>query len=120
LNWGGSTLGEQGVTKRIYWHTEKRFGRAGRFGPHRFRHCLGTVGPMEDPAAGAAASAILGNTPSVHQKHYDRGARSAAAGRFHTGLRKDRRETEGLASRIFGSRRRGEAGEDDGSDEEAA
>jgi hypothetical protein len=120
VNWGGERLGEAGLTKRLYWRSEKRFGREGRFGPHRFRHCLGTVGPMEDPDAAISPSAILGNTPAVHRQHYDRGQRSASAGRFYAGLRAERQRTEGLARRIFESRRRGAVGEDAPPDEEAA
>jgi site-specific recombinase XerC len=107
LNWSGRRLGLRGVEKRIRWWSEKRFGKEGTFGPHRFRHAIGTTGPIEDPAAAPASGALLGITGRVHEMHYNRGRRAAAAKRFHEGLARLRRETGGLAERLFAERQIG-------------
>jgi hypothetical protein len=101
INWGGTTLGLRGLEKRIRWWSAKRFGTESVFGPHHFRHCIGTTGPAEDPTAPGVSAAVLGITAGVHRLHYDRGRRATAAGRFHAGLSQMRRETASLAKRLF-------------------
>jgi hypothetical protein len=101
VNWRGEPLGIRGVEKRIRWWSAKEFGAAGNFGPHRFRHCLVTTGPAEDPEALDVTAPILGITPEVGRKHYDRGGAEAAAKRFHASLAAERRATETLARRLF-------------------
>ena len=113
VNWNGERLGRAGLDKRLYWWTEKRFGKGNAFGAHRFRYCLGTIGPMEDPDAAIGSSAILGNTAAVHAKHYDRGERSIAARRFHQRLRAERKHSRAAAQRMFAARLRGEAAPDE-------
>jgi site-specific recombinase XerD len=78
----------------------KQFGGGG-FGPHRFRHAIGTLGPIEDPEAPGASAAILGISARVHRLHYDRGARGATGPRFNATLRQSRDETAVLARRHF-------------------
>jgi hypothetical protein len=41
---------------------------------------------LVDPAAPGVASALLGIGAEVHRRHYDRGERALAAGRYHEGL----------------------------------
>jgi hypothetical protein len=100
---GKALLPEQiaGIVRR---QSISEFGGGG-FGPHRFRHAIGTCGPIEDPEAPGVSASILGITARVHRLHYDRGQRAAAAGRFEETLRRSRRETEALARHHFERRR---------------
>ena len=79
----------------------ERFGKDGEFGPHRFRHAIGTTVPFVDPTAPGVASALLGVGAKVHRQHYDRGERALAAGRFHKALERHRREGEAFARRAW-------------------
>jgi hypothetical protein len=107
-NWTGNPLREAGIEKRIRWLSEKEFGAKEAFGPHRFRHCIGTLAPIEDPDAPSTAGSMLGITAAVHRDHYDRSRRASAAQRFHQGLEAERQQTQGLAERLFAERKRSE------------
>jgi hypothetical protein len=111
INWGGKPLGERGIEKRIRWHSAKKFGPEGGFGPHRFRYCIASVAPVEDPAAPVSGAALLGISAEVYREHYDRGGREVAARRFVNSLEAERRETEGYAHSIFEQRRQGDLSE---------
>jgi site-specific recombinase XerD len=106
IDWTGSAMLPRGIEKRIRWWSAKKFGKAQAFGPHRFRYCIATYGPIEDPEAPTVSAAILGITAEVHRKSYDRGARAAAAARFHSTLRAARAETATLARNAFARARR--------------
>jgi hypothetical protein len=81
-------LGYRGIDKRIRWWSAKRFGKA--FGPHRFRHALGSSAATEDPAAPGLGAAVLGITGVVYQEHYNRAKNAAAAARVHDVVRRER------------------------------
>jgi hypothetical protein len=108
IGWDGKPLGRRGIEKRIYWRSAKEFGRDGAFGPHRFRYCVASTAPVEDPEMPVAGAAILGITAKVYREHYDRGQREVAARRFVKALEAERRQCEGFAKRIFDRRRQGD------------
>jgi hypothetical protein len=111
VNWSGDPLASDGVTKRFYWLTEKRFGRDRRFGPHRMRHCLVTSAADSGQEVYAAAPALLGHTQRVAAEHYNRSDGSAAFVRFQEAIMDERRRTETLARHIFESRGPGRMGQ---------
>jgi hypothetical protein len=82
----------------------KRFGRMHAFGPHRFRHCIGTTGPIADPAAPGVSAALLGISGRVHEQHYDRGRRAAAGQAYHRALEEDREEARAVLRRLAARR----------------
>lgn len=88
VNWSGEPLGYRGIDKRIRWWSAKRFGKA--FGPHRFRHALGSSATTEDPAVPGLGAAVLGITGAVYQEHYNRAKNTAAAARVHDVVRRER------------------------------
>jgi site-specific recombinase XerD len=95
----GSKLTVQGVTSIIWQQSKRRFGRP--FGPHRFRHAIGTCGPLKDPEYPGVAAAILGIAGRMVEAHYNRANGARAARRFHTSLQEDRKRTRSLARRAF-------------------
>ncbi len=99
VNWDGNRLDRRGIDKRIRWWSAKRFGTA--FGPHRFRHAIGTTAPIEDPLNPGVAAAIMGISPGILEEHYNRADHVAAARRFHATLQDERQRTEPLARRSF-------------------
>jgi site-specific recombinase XerD len=106
IGWDGKPLGARGIEKRIRWQSAKEFGKGEAFGPHRFRYCVATVAPVEDPEAAANGASMLGITRSTYTEAYDRGERETAARAFLKALEVERAETEGLARRAFDQRRR--------------
>ncbi|MBL6082413.1 tyrosine-type recombinase/integrase [Belnapia sp. T18] len=100
INWGGETLGEAGIEKRIRWWSTKRFGAENAFGVHRFRHCIGTTAPLMAPNAPGIGAALLGISGRVHEKHYDRGKRAAAGETYLVGLDEDRAEARAYLRRL--------------------
>lgn len=101
VKYGGGELSYRGLWERVRRRSAERFGEDGEFGPHRFRHAIGTTAPFVDPAAPGVASALLGVGAKVHREHYDRGERALAAGRFHQALERNRWEGEAFARRAW-------------------
>jgi hypothetical protein len=104
VNWGGEPLRAAGIEKRIRWHSAKKFGPEGAFGPHRFRYCIATVAPVADPAVPANGAVLLGITHGTFTEAYDRGNREVVARNFIKGLEAERERTRGLAERVFEAR----------------
>lgn len=104
VKYGGGELSYRGLWERIRRRSAERFGKEGEFGPHRFRHAIGTTAPSVDPAAPGVASALLGVGAAVHREHYDRGERTLAACRFHAALERERREGETFARLAWAGR----------------
>lgn len=71
------------------------------FGPHRFRHALGTSAPLADPAHPGVAAAILGISSHMVELHYNRATQADVAGKFHLSLAKTRAACRSMAKREF-------------------
>ena len=71
------------------------------FGPHRFRHALGTSAPLADPAHPGVAAAILGISGHMVELHYNRATQADVAGKFHLSLAKTRAARRSMAKREF-------------------
>ena len=72
------------------------------FGPHRFRHALGTTAPLADPAHPGVAASILGISGHMVEQHYNRATQADAANKFNASLSKTRAEFRSVARREFG------------------
>lgn len=107
VNGYGQGMTAQAIKAVIRSLSKQRFGAA--FGPHRFRHGIGTTGPLKDPEYPGVAAAILGISGRMVEKHYNRADKAKAATRFHASLREDRKRSRSLAHRAFSKRRRKKA-----------
>ncbi|HET6804185.1 MAG TPA: tyrosine-type recombinase/integrase, partial [Frateuria sp.] len=101
----GQPLSRIKLTAIIRHCSRQHFGAA--FGPHRFRHALGTTAPLVDPAHPGVASAVLGISAHMVEEHYNRAGQQEAAKRFHAAFREERSRSQALAQREFGKWRRG-------------
>jgi site-specific recombinase XerD len=113
VNWEGDPLAQDGVTKRLYWLSEKRFGRAHWFGPHRARHSVITRAAEISPDLYKAVPAMLGHTRGTAAEHYNHADGNASFRRFQEVVMDERRRTEALARNIFESRAPGRIGHAD-------
>ncbi|MBV9747496.1 MAG: hypothetical protein JO157_01660, partial [Acetobacteraceae bacterium] len=95
----GSALGTEALASRVRSLSQQRFGTA--FGPHRFRHALGSSMALSDPESPGVAAAVLGISEGVLRQHYDRAGDGAAVAAFHAELAAERDRTEGIAMRAF-------------------
>ena len=100
LGHGGTRLTQAAISTMLWRQSLQRFGEG--FGTHRFRYCIGTVGPIADAQLGGGVAALLGNSRAVLQKSYNLGQLQEAARLYHAGLRQERRELKGIALRAFG------------------
>lgn len=107
INGCGQGMTVHAINAVIHSLSKQRFGIG--FGPHRFRHGIGTTGPLKDPEYPGVAAAILGITGRMVEKHYNRADKAKAATRFHAGLREDRKRSLSLARRAFSKSRRKQA-----------
>ena len=95
----GEPLSADNIGDMIQRQSKRCFGVA--FGPHRFRHALGTTAPLADPAHPGVAAAILGISGRMVEDHYNRANQAAVAHRFHASLLEDRARLQSLARRGF-------------------
>jgi hypothetical protein len=71
------------------------------FGPHRFRHALGTTAPILDPVNPGTAAAVLAIGQHTVEEHYNRSENHVAAADHHNALAAERNSLEPLARRLF-------------------
>ena len=95
----GEPLSSDNISDMIQRQSKACLGFA--FGPHRFRHALGTTAPLKDPAHPGVAAAILGISGRMVEEHYNRASRADVADRFHAALSKERANLQSLARREF-------------------
>ncbi len=95
----GEPLKVPRISQMIRCRSKQRFGK--EFGPHRFRHAMGTMAPLLDPAHPGVAAAILGISGRMVERHYNRASQADVAYRFHTTLREQRTSLQSLAWREF-------------------
>jgi hypothetical protein len=100
----GDPLSADNIGGMIQCQSRRTFGFA--FGPHRFRHCLGTTAPLKDPKYPGVAAAILGISGRMVEEHYNRARQAEVANSIHTSLHKQRANLRSLAERSFRQRRK--------------
>lgn len=89
VNSSGEPWTAKGIQDRMTKLTRRRFGQA--FGPHRFRHAIGTTAPMRDPAHPGLAAGVLGISAATVELHYDRAGQSQAAATLDHAINQRRR-----------------------------
>ena len=99
VNQYGEPLTVDYISTAIHVRSGRYFGTP--FGPHRFRHAMGTTAPMADPAHPGVAAAILGISGHTVEKHYNRASQADVALKFHASIRKDRARLRSIAGREF-------------------
>ena len=95
----GEPLSASDISQIVRRRSEQRFGKA--FGPHRFRHAVGTTAPLLDPAHPGVAAAFLGISEHMVERHYNRASQADVASKLHATLRKQRASLHALARREF-------------------
>ena len=100
LNQYGEAFTAGEIGDMIQRQSELTFGEG--FGPHRFRHALGTTAPLADPAHPGVAASILGISGHMVEQHYNRATRADAANKFLGSLSKTRAAFRSVARREFG------------------
>jgi site-specific recombinase XerD len=96
----GEELSAGEIGDMIQRRSKETFGKG--FGPHRFRHALGTTAPLADPAHPGVAAAILGISSHMVEQHYNRATQADVARQFHLSLGKARANSRPIARREFG------------------
>lgn len=76
----GKQLTAKAIQALTLRRTRQRFGQA--FGPHRFRHAIGTTAALRDPGHPGLAAGVLGISDGVLEQHYNRAGQSQAAAKF--------------------------------------
>lgn len=99
LNQYGEKLTSAEIGDIIQRKSKQAFGKG--FGPHRFRHALGTTAPLADPASPGVAAAILGITAHMVEQHYNRATQADVAHKFQRSLGKTRASRRLVAQREF-------------------
>lgn len=100
VNQYGGPLTVRYIQMMVRTRSRKAFGTA--FGPHRFRHAMGTTAPMTDPAHPGVAAAILGISGRMVEAHYNLASQADVASKFHASVRKNHAATQSVARRAFG------------------
>jgi hypothetical protein len=99
VNKYGEPLSADNIGDMIQRQSRRTFGFA--FGPHRFRHGVGTTAPLKDPGHPGVAASMLGISGHMVEEHYNRATQADVANRFHASLRKQRACLQSLARRGF-------------------
>jgi integrase len=85
----GTPLTAVSIARGIRELSAERFGQP--FGPHAFRHSLGTISATDNPAAPFDASTLLGHaSPQTTSRHYNLAKATQAAQRHAERLRRIR------------------------------
>jgi integrase len=80
INALGGPLTAGAIQSRIFRLSKRRFGKS--FGPHRFRHAIGTTAPLRDPRHPGLAAGLLGISAEVLEQHYNRSGQCQAGACF--------------------------------------
>jgi site-specific recombinase XerD len=100
VNQYGDPMSKGEISDMIQRQSKVTFGET--FGPHRFRHALGTSAPLADPAHPGVAAAVLGISGRMVEQHYNRASQADVAANFGATLGEARAEHRILAGRAFG------------------
>ncbi len=95
----GEPLSAGNIADMIHRQSKRSFGMS--FGPHRFRHAMGTTAPLTDPAHPGVAAAVLGISSHMVEQHYNRASQADVAESFHASLREQRAHLQSLGRREF-------------------
>lgn len=87
---GGDRLEQIGIYGMVRHAWRERYGKAR--GTHIFRHCLATTVSLADMQHPAAAAAIIGASPDVVQRCYDRAQAAEAAYLIDTDFLQERQQ----------------------------
>ena len=93
----GDRLSAKGIQSRIERLSKPRFGVA--FGPHRFRHAIGTTAPLRDPTNPGLAAGVLGVSKTMVEQHYNRAGQIEATTKWAEVIEARQREL-GMALRL--------------------
>jgi integrase len=85
---GGAPLGIEGVGNVVASLSAERFGAAGQFRSHRFRHCIASATPFLLPENPSLAAAVLNIGASTVSESYVRGGAVRAARAYHAVVEK--------------------------------
>lgn len=95
----GRPMALTAVGLMIRVRAKRRFGQ--EFGPHRFRHALGTTMPAADPTNPGIAATILAIGAGMVEEHYNRAGDHVAAAGLHAALEQEQNALAALAHRLF-------------------
>jgi hypothetical protein len=100
LNQYGEKMAANENGDMVQRQSKLTFGKG--FGPHRFRHALGTIAPLADPAHPGVAASVLGISGHMVEQHYNGATQADAANKFLGSLSKTRADVRAVACREFG------------------
>lgn len=100
VNQYGDPMSKGEISDMIQRQSKVTFGET--FGPHRFRHALGTSAPLADPAHPGVAASVLGISGRMVEQHYNRASQAEVAAKFGASLEESRAQHRILARRGFG------------------
>jgi integrase len=90
---GGEPLAESSLAKQIRRSADKEFPQP--FGPHAFRHSLGTTNATDNYTAPLDASTLLGHTsPQTTSRYYNLAKATTAAERHAARMRRLRGDSD--------------------------
>ena len=95
----GEPLSADNIADMIHRQSKRYLGKS--FGPHRFRHDIGTTAPLTDPAHPGVAASILGISGRMVEQHYNRASQADVTQKFQASLQAQRARLESLARREF-------------------
>lgn len=95
----GGALNVHNLSKIVRRRTKEWLGVAR--GPHWFRKCLITTAVTLRPELALDAAAVANHTPQTSLQHYNLAQGAAAGARHNDRIEKLRRDTTGLADRLF-------------------
>jgi site-specific recombinase XerD len=91
ININGRKLTAKGFQAMVFGRSARRFGGAG-FGPHLFRHAMGTTAALRLPQQRGLAAGLLGITAGVVEQHYRLTGQVVAGNRFEQLIRAREKE----------------------------
>jgi hypothetical protein len=113
LNRHGGPLAREAIQDLVGTRTEEWLGE--RHGPQWFRKCLSTTSALRGPDFAWDTALVMGHTPRVALKHYNKATALEAADRHGERIARLRAKTAPLAASFFKERSpRGGAGRESG------
>jgi hypothetical protein len=98
----GTPMACGSITAAVYGRTKRLLGEGIR--THAFRRCLTTTGVYTSPEVALDAPAVLGHSPAVSLRHYNRATAVAAVARHGARMAERARRLMPLAASAYGWR----------------